>query len=101
MFYSTTYSSPIGMITLASDGEKLVGLWMEGQKYYGGALLNELVENSDIPVFEETKKWLDKYFAGEKPAISDLPISPIGSDPVAEITIAQKPMPDISEFLKR
>ena len=27
--YSTTYSSPLGLITMASDGENLIGLWLE------------------------------------------------------------------------
>lgn len=30
MKYSTTYSSPLGLITMASDGENLIGLWLEG-----------------------------------------------------------------------
>ena len=29
MIYSALYPSPIGMLTLASDGEHLVGLWMD------------------------------------------------------------------------
>lgn len=34
MFYSDTYLSPIGGITLAGDGQSLVGLWFDGQKYF-------------------------------------------------------------------
>ena len=34
MFYQTTYSSPVGRLTLASDGESLTGLWLENQKYF-------------------------------------------------------------------
>ena len=32
------YTSPLGEITLASDGESLTGLWFEGQKHYGSTL---------------------------------------------------------------
>ena len=32
MYYSTTYRSPVGILTLASDGEALMGLWISGQK---------------------------------------------------------------------
>ncbi|MHA7751182.1 MULTISPECIES: methylated-DNA--[protein]-cysteine S-methyltransferase [Paenibacillus] len=32
-----------------------------------------------MPIFDTVKKWLDKYFAGEKPDISELPLSPKGS----------------------
>ena len=50
MFYSTNYSSPPGEILLASDGDRLAGLW------------------------------LDKYFFGRKPAVSDLPLAPLGGE---------------------
>ena len=34
---------PIGDLTLACDGENLVGLWIEGQKYYGGTISKAMV----------------------------------------------------------
>ena len=37
MYYSAVCPSPLGMLTLGSDGEHLIGLWLEGQKYFGGA----------------------------------------------------------------
>lgn len=33
MFYLTEIESPVGLITLASDGEHLNGAWIKGQKY--------------------------------------------------------------------
>ena len=33
------------MITLASDGQNVIGLWLEGQKYHGETLFEEWVEN--------------------------------------------------------
>lgn len=80
MYYSTTYPSPIGLITLACDGENLVGLWMEWQKYFGDTVSGEMPERNDLPVCEAAKRWLDRYFAGEKPAVSELPLRPIGSE---------------------
>ncbi len=80
MYYSTTYSSPISLLTLACSGEGLVGLWMEGQKYFGGTIPQPMEEKADMPVFTATKKWLDKYFSGGKPSGSDLPLAPIGSE---------------------
>jgi methylated-DNA-[protein]-cysteine S-methyltransferase len=38
VYYSTTISSPVGTLTLASEGDCLVGLWIAGQKYFYGAL---------------------------------------------------------------
>jgi methylated-DNA-[protein]-cysteine S-methyltransferase len=80
MYYSTIYPSPIGTITLACDGVNLVGLWIEGQKYYGDTLSEKMVEKNDILIFSDAKKWLDMYFAGEKPAASELPLAPIGGE---------------------
>lgn len=82
MYYSTTYSSPVGTITLACDcgGNNLVGLWIDGQKYHGGTIPEAMTENNDIPIFATAKKWLDRYFAGEKPDISELSLAPIGGE---------------------
>ena len=80
MYYTTTHQSPVGMLTLASDGDTLVGLWIEGQKYYGGTILDTATEKDVIPVFNMTKIWLDRYFGGENPTIKELPLAPIGGD---------------------
>ena len=81
MYATTTYKSPIGMITIACDDkERIVGLWMEGQKYFGGNIAGKLEEKPSKQVFQEAKRWLERYFAGEKPAVSELPLAPIGGD---------------------
>ena len=80
MLYSTSYASPLGTMTLASDGENLVGLWIAGQKYFAEKAQGGFMEKSDLPVFGLAKKWLDAYFAGEKPAISELPLAPNGGE---------------------
>ncbi len=69
MKYINFYESPLGGITLASDGESLTGLWFDGQKYYLKGL-SENAEELDLPIFETAKKWLDIYFSGEKPDFS-------------------------------
>lgn len=81
MYYSTTYPSPVGTITLACDsgGKSLAGLWIEGQKYFGDTIPEAMTEKGDMPVFDAAKNWLDRYFAGEKPDISDLSLAPAGS----------------------
>lgn len=79
MIYSMHYSSPVGPLWLACNGESLVGLWLEGQKYFGGAVEEEMTENPNLPIFIAAKDWLDRYFAGQKPAISDLSLAPNGS----------------------
>lgn len=78
MLYSAHYSSPLGSIMLASDGDNLVGLWLEGQKYFAATVAEEITERPDLPVFAATQHWLDRYFSGQRPAISDLPLAPEG-----------------------
>ena len=80
MYYSTAFPSPIGTITLACYDDNLVGLWTEGQKYHGDTIPEAMIENNDIPIFGAAKKWLDRYFAGEKPDIAGLPLAPIGGE---------------------
>lgn len=78
MIYSADYLSPIGLIKLASDGKSLNGLWLEGQKYFGGTISEEMTLKNDILVFDQTRDWLDRYFAQKRPAISELPLAPYG-----------------------
>lgn len=79
MTYSTNYFSPLGEILLTSDGKSLTGLWFVGQKYFA-ATAGDLTVADDLVIFDKTKKWLGEYFAGGRPAISDLPIAPTGSE---------------------
>lgn len=80
MYYSTTYRSPIGALTLASDGACLIGLWIEGQKYYGSAFPKPLFQNDDAAPFPLIKQWLSDYFAGARIEPSDLPLRLIGGE---------------------
>lgn len=66
MDYTNHYGSPLGGITLASDGEALTGLWFDGQKYFA-AMLQEDHKEKLLPIFAETVCWLDIYFSGKKP----------------------------------
>ena len=66
MTYIFYYNSPLGKITLASDGTALIGLWFDGQKYFADTIADECEEES-LPIFDETIKWLDIYFSGRQP----------------------------------
>ena len=35
---TTDYVSPIGRLTIASDGTSITGIWLEGQKYFAATL---------------------------------------------------------------
>ena len=66
MEYTDHYISPLGGITMASDGEKLTGLWFDGQKYFADTLAEEHEERK-LPVLDQTGRWLDIYFSGKEP----------------------------------
>lgn len=66
MDYTYHYSSPIGGITMASNGESLTGLWFDGQKYFASTLSQRHVEKQ-LPIFDRTCEWLDLYFSGKGP----------------------------------
>lgn len=66
MTYINHYHSPLGGITVSSNGSEITGLWFDGQKYFGDTLPEDY-EERNLPVFEETKRWLDIYFGGKAP----------------------------------
>lgn len=79
MYCTTTFPSPLGALTLASDGQALTGLWLAGQKYFGNGLPGTPIDRPDLPVFDAVRAWLDRYFAGTRPAPGELPLRPAGS----------------------
>ncbi len=78
MKYVNNYQSPLGNILLAADNTGLTGLWFEGQKYYAKGL-NETFIQQEMPVFEQTKHWLDIYFSENKPDFTP-PLHLVGTD---------------------
>ncbi|MDO4305448.1 MAG: methylated-DNA--[protein]-cysteine S-methyltransferase [Eubacteriales bacterium] len=79
MYDFINYSSPLGLLTLAGRGDSLAGLWIEGQKYFKDSLKKEPMEQNASPILCTAAKWLDRYFAGEKPSITELSLAPAGS----------------------
>ena len=67
MDYTYHYSSPIGGITMASNGDALTGLWFDGQKYFASTLSHNHIEKQ-LPIFDRTCEWLDLYFSGTGPS---------------------------------
>ena len=65
MKYRNTYNSKLGLIYLESDGKYLTGLWFDSSKDSLKHQDNYLIK--DLPIFKETKKWLDLYFSSKIP----------------------------------
>lgn len=79
--YITYYNSILGKLTIASDGENIIGLWIEGQKYFEDTIKNEnIIKKDNLEIFIKTKDWLDRYFRGKRPDIKELKLSPKGSE---------------------
>jgi methylated-DNA-[protein]-cysteine S-methyltransferase len=77
MEYIHVIKSPVGMLTLSSDGKNICGLWIEGQKYFAKTLGKDVLEQN-MPIFENVHNWLDIYFSGKEPDFMP-PLMPKGS----------------------
>ncbi|WP_449036620.1 methylated-DNA--[protein]-cysteine S-methyltransferase [Phascolarctobacterium sp.] len=78
MLYYKKISSPLGEITLRSDGESLTGLWFADDKHYSDKDIQN-AQTAELPVFALAEKWLEKYFAGCKPKVK-VPLQFTGTD---------------------
>ena len=71
------YNSPIGDIILTGENNYLTGLYFDNQKLTPDFIQPDYEEGL-LPVFDETKKWLDIYFSGSEPT-KDPPVKLSGS----------------------
>ena len=67
MCYITEYFSPLGRLHMISDGTYLTGLMFESDGDPGDLSGDHY---PDLPVFIETRNWLDTYFSGNVPAFT-------------------------------
>jgi len=67
MKYIWKYKTPEGFddLVMSGDGEVLTGLWFAGS--CDTTRCGESAESRETPVFRETCRWLDEYFAGREP----------------------------------
>ena len=77
MTITAAYLSPLGELILVSDGSALTGLRFTGQRHFPAGLpAPGPVSASEV--FEDTARWLELYFSGERPSF--LPrLSPEGT----------------------
>ncbi len=81
MFYYTKYKSKIGEIFIVSDGENIVGTYIENQKYFLENFdFSSMIRKDDLRILKNAVNWLDKYFSGEKVLSSDINVKFIGTD---------------------
>lgn len=78
--YVTTFeTSMIGTLTLASDGERISHCWFEHDRNWDADAAKTYVRKDDLPVFDIACHWLRRYFAGERPDSSELPLGLSGT----------------------
>ena len=75
MIYTAHYASPLGGMTLTSDGTALTGLYFDGERDFPDLSAGR---KKDLPVFREVVKWLNLYFAGKEPDFMP-PLAPVGT----------------------
>ena len=63
--YVHVYYAPFGRLTAVSDGEFLTGLWFRNSQPDDAIQIPD--KEGKIPVFEQTRRWLDQYFEGKEP----------------------------------
>ncbi len=61
-------NTPLGPVTACSDGISLTGLRFNADAAAGISVPDP--PDSDNPVFQETRAWLDSYFAGRDPGFT-------------------------------
>lgn len=82
MRYTTVFESPIGPLTIASDGEAVTALdfplWRGEPRTAADGERRE-----DLPIFRETRRWLEAYFSGRDPGSA--PLLRTGGTPFQEL----------------
>jgi len=73
----SSVDTPVGEVTLVSDGAHLVGVYLDGQKHRPEESTFGPREDDAAP-FPEARRQLGEYFAGERTAF-DLPLAPVGT----------------------
>ena len=80
-FSKIVYTSPIGLLSIVATDQYLFGIWVEGQNHFERGLIADNIEEVKThPVLNQAISYLDDYFLGQNPSLSELPLAPIGTD---------------------
>ena len=75
------YCSPIGTLSLVADNHYLFGIWVGEESDFERELSEKAVTVVDShPILNQIISYLDTYFKGQDPDVSEMPLAPVGSD---------------------
>ena len=77
MYFSTQYSSPLGIITLVCDNNALVALRLPGQRPFNKDATP--VSPGEHPILHQAVRWLDRYFGGKRTNHHEILLNPEGT----------------------
>ncbi len=72
--FKTTYQSPLGKLLLLSSDANLLGIWFEGQNFFGANYRLDQANEQMVKPLKLATKWLEQYFAGLRPDPTTVPI---------------------------
>ena len=68
-------------MSIVATDQYLFGIWVEGQNHFErGLIVDNIEEVKTHPVLNQAISYLDDYFLGQNPSLSELPLAPIGTD---------------------
>jgi len=75
--YKMYYDAPIGKMVIVSKNNKIIGVWIEGQRHYLSGFTEEekmeMIEKPNHEMLQKAKQWLDQYFKeGKEPTVEGL-----------------------------
>ena len=74
-FFTEYETGLIGKLTLASDGENIIGCWFENDRLFGDTVDEPLAANDKLPVFERRKPGLTGTSRERTPTSANCPSS--------------------------
>lgn len=77
---SYQYQTPLGAVTLSSNGSALTGLWFTDRPHTDSKLFRPIADYVEDPILREAVLWLDAYWQKRRPSPTALPIVLEGSD---------------------
>lgn len=78
--FNATITSPLGPLLIVATAQQLLAVWMQDQKYFGHKIDLKSLSGQQNHLTDAASRWLQQYFAGQKPQATALPLNPQGTE---------------------